>query len=83
MKARIIDVEISAKPAALEKCGASEAQFAAALEAALTSLAGKSPQELPRPWDIPISVLGKEQRLGDLAAIRVKLGPSQESRDHA
>jgi nitrogenase molybdenum-iron protein alpha/beta subunit len=73
MKQNIIDVEIDPAAPALSRLGASRADFAAALDAALDSLAGKSPSELPRPSEIPINIRGQQQRLGEVAVIRVRL----------
>ncbi len=70
---RIIDVEIDPAQPVLSRLGASRADFAAALDAALDSLAGKSRSELPRPSEIPIHLGGKQQRLGEVAVIRVRL----------
>jgi hypothetical protein len=74
MSPRIVDVKIDAHEPALVRLGASQADFAAALDTALESLANKPPAELPRPSDINICLGGNNHRLGDVAAIRVRLG---------
>jgi len=74
MKEKIIDVEIDPKAPALSRLGASQADFADALDAALETLANGSHAHWPRPADIPIWICGQQERLGDLAAIRVRLG---------
>jgi hypothetical protein len=74
MKEEIIDVEIRPKAMVLSKIGASPLDFAAALEEALERLANKANPPLPRAVEIPVFLAGQEQRLGDLATIRVRLG---------
>jgi hypothetical protein len=74
MSAAIIDVDIDAKAPALTRLGASEDDFAVALDRALALLASKPVGDLPRPADIPIQLGGRRQRLGDVADIRVRLG---------
>ena len=73
MNTSIIDVEIEPSRSALSHLGASEADFTAALRAALNLLAKKSRTDLPRPGEIPILLGGQSRRLGDVAAIRVRI----------
>jgi hypothetical protein len=73
MMESIIDVEIKPSATALSRLGVTETDFAAGLNAALDSLANCPREELPRPSDIPIWIQGKQQRLGDMAAIRVRV----------
>ena len=73
MNKRIIDVEITPKEEVLVRLGASPAGFRAALHTALTRLREKSTKELPRAFEIPICIAGKEEPLGEVAVIRVKL----------
>jgi hypothetical protein len=74
MKPKIIDVEIDAKVPALTRLGASQADFANALDDALEALASNTRVPRPRPEDIPLWICGQRQRLGDVAAIRFALG---------
>jgi hypothetical protein len=73
MADQIIDVEIEPRTSALSSLGASLQDFAAALDAALTRLAATPQHQLPSPGEIRIHLAGKEQPLGELAAIRVRL----------
>jgi hypothetical protein len=68
-----MDVEITPRKEALRSLGATEMEFDAALEAALEKLADKPRRELPGARDIPIWLLNREHRLGELAAIHVEL----------
>ena len=71
---RIRDVQIQPRIAALLELGASEADFAAALEAALDLLGTKVRDELPAPTQIPLIIAGHKHPLGKIAIIRVRIG---------
>jgi hypothetical protein len=71
------DIEIKPKQDALQSFGFAEADFETALDDALGALEGRPREELPRPFNIPLMVHGKEHRLGDLAVIIVHLGPNR------
>lgn len=73
MQAKIIDVQIKAKPSVLKKLGASRTDFHAALDQALEALARRPENQLPRPADIQLSMSGTTRPLGDLATIAVKV----------
>lgn len=82
MQARIIDVEIKARPSVLKKLGASRTDFRAALDQALEALARRPENQLPRAADIQLSMLGTTRPLGDLAIIAVKVTDAAALKAH-
>jgi hypothetical protein len=81
MKDSILDVEIEPRMSALQSLGISGEEFVEALMASLERLDGVPRGELPRARDIPIYINGQDMRLGNVAAIAVRMAEAQGPAD--